>query len=121
MCLFASTPLAFLETGTLYVENLWLAFLLGTLLLALDYLRTPSNRALIALAFLAAGAMQCKVIGVIWLAPLLLCVGCVAWRAAGPSRIHGARDRAARGRRHHRRVALRQRVGAHRQSGVSRS
>ena len=40
VCLVASTPLAFLETSTLYVENLWLAFLLGTLLLALDYLRT---------------------------------------------------------------------------------
>lgn len=71
VCLAASTPIAFLETGTLYVENLWLAFLLGTLLLALDYLRTSSKNALIALAFLAAGALQCKVIGVIWLAPLL--------------------------------------------------
>ncbi len=80
VCLFASSPFAFLETGTLYVENLWLAFLLGTLLQALAYLRTPANRTLIGLAFLAAGAMQCKVIGVIWLVPLLLYTGYVAWR-----------------------------------------
>jgi len=80
VCLFASTPLAFLETGTLYVENLWLAFLLGTLLMALHYLRTHGKEALIALAFLSAGALQCKVIGVIWLVPLLACIIWLAWR-----------------------------------------
>jgi hypothetical protein len=80
VCLVASTPIAFLETATLYVENLWVAFLLGTLLLALDYLRTRSKGTLIALAFLAAGAMQCKVIGVIWLAPLLVYTGYLVWQ-----------------------------------------
>ena len=45
ICLVVSTPLAFLETSTLYVENLWVAFLLGTLLLALDYLRTHARTA----------------------------------------------------------------------------
>jgi Dolichyl-phosphate-mannose-protein mannosyltransferase len=83
VCLFASTPIAFLETGTLYVENLWMAFLLGTLLLALDYLRDRSNATLVALALLAAGAVQCKVIGVIWLTPLLLYVAYQAWRHRG--------------------------------------
>ena len=80
VCLLASTPLAFLETSTLYVENLWTAFLLGTLLLALDFLRTRSKFTLVALAFLAAGAMQCKVIGVIWLAPLLGYIGWMVWQ-----------------------------------------
>jgi len=80
VCMFASTPLAFLETGTLYVEILWVAFLLGTLLLALDYARTGSKGTLIALAFLTAGAMQCKVIGVVWAAPLLACSGYQVWR-----------------------------------------
>ncbi|MEO8754400.1 MAG: glycosyltransferase family 39 protein [Casimicrobiaceae bacterium] len=80
VCLVASSPLAFLETSTLYIENLWTAFLLGTLLLALEYLRTKSSRTLVALALLAAGAMQCKVIGVIWLAPLLAYVAYVGWR-----------------------------------------
>jgi hypothetical protein len=83
VCLVASTPIAFLETGTLYVENLWVAFLLGTLLLVLDYMRTPSKGTLLALAFLAAGAMQCKVIGVIWLAPLLLYTGYLVWQWRG--------------------------------------
>ncbi len=80
VCLLASSPLAFLETSTLYVENLWLAFLLGTLLLGLSFLGTRSHRTLIALAFLAAGAMQCKVIGIIWLAPLLIYTGYRVWR-----------------------------------------
>ena len=80
VCLFASMPLAFLETSTLYVENLWVAFLLGTLLLALDHLREQSRVTLVALAFLAAGAMQCKVIGVIWLTPLLAWTAWLVWQ-----------------------------------------
>ena len=80
VCLLASTPLAFLETSTLYVENLWVAFLLGTLLLGLDFLRTRSKVSLVAIAFLAAGALQCKVIGAIWLAPLLGYIGWMVWR-----------------------------------------
>jgi hypothetical protein len=73
VCLLASTPLAFTETSTLYVENLWTAFLLGTVLVTLQIARgTVSTRiGWPALALLAAGAMQCKVIGVIWLAPVL--------------------------------------------------
>jgi len=74
VCLLASTPLAFLETGTLYVENLWIAFLLGGLLLVFDYASSRSPAALAAFALLCAGAMQTKLIGVIWIAPLTLCV-----------------------------------------------
>jgi Dolichyl-phosphate-mannose-protein mannosyltransferase len=81
VCLFASTPLAFLETGTLYVENLWIAFLLGTLLLTLDYVTRRSATTLAAFAMLCAGAMQTKLIGLIWVAPLVLCLGyCVSRR-----------------------------------------
>jgi hypothetical protein len=83
VCLVASTPLAFLETSTLYIENLWTAFLLGTLLLALEYRRTKSSHTLVALALLAAGAMQCKVIGVIWLLPLLAYTVVEVWRERG--------------------------------------
>ncbi|HEY8622963.1 MAG TPA: glycosyltransferase family 39 protein, partial [Casimicrobiaceae bacterium] len=85
VCLFASTPLAFLETGTLFVENLLVAFLLGTLLLALDYAGTRSAAMLAALAMLCAGAVQTKLIGLIWVAPLMLYVGYLAWRGQGPS------------------------------------
>jgi hypothetical protein len=91
VCLFASMPLAFLETSTLYVENLWMAFLLGTLLLALDHLRGHSRVTLVALAFLAAGAMQCKVIGVIWLTPLLAWTAWLVWQR-GSHRDFAARD-----------------------------
>ena len=78
ICLLASTPLAFLETGSLFVENLWSAFLLGVLLLSLDYARTRATHLLPAIALLAAGALQTKAIAVVWLGPLLVAI---AWYA----------------------------------------
>lgn len=80
VCLVASTPLAFLETGTLFVENLWTAFLLGTLALALDHANDRSPARLPAIALVAAGALQCKAIGIIWIAPVLALVAYGAWR-----------------------------------------
>ena len=80
VCLIASTPLAFLETGTLFVENLWTAFLLGTFALALDHANDRSASRLPAIALLAAGALQCKTIGVIWILPVLAAVAYNAWR-----------------------------------------
>jgi 4-amino-4-deoxy-L-arabinose transferase-like glycosyltransferase len=80
VCLLASTPLAFLETGTLFVENLLSAFLLGALWLTLDYATTRTNAGLVAIAVLCAGAMQTKLIAVVWVAPLILCVGFLALR-----------------------------------------
>ena len=73
VCLLASTPLAFAETGTLYVENLWTAFLLGALLVTLEIARGNLSARIgwPVLGLMAAGAMQTKVIGVIWLVPLL--------------------------------------------------
>ena len=110
-----------LETGTLYVENLWIAFLLGTLLLTFDYVTTRSATRLAAFAMLCAGAMQTKVIGLIWVAPLLLYVGYFASRQqvgrCANDRSQGAaldpgRDIAGR-------MALCQRVDPHRQSCIS--
>ena len=83
VCLFASTPLAFLETGTLYVENLWIAFLLGTLLLTFDYVTRRSATTLAVFAMLCAGAMQTKLIGLIWVAPLMLYLGYLVSRRQG--------------------------------------
>jgi hypothetical protein len=83
ICLFASTPLAFLETGTLHVENLWIAFLLGTLLLTLDYVTRRSATTLAAFAMLCAGAMQTKLIGLIWVTPLVLYLGYLVSRRQG--------------------------------------
>ncbi|TMG95405.1 MAG: hypothetical protein E6H73_05450 [Betaproteobacteria bacterium] len=83
VCLFASTPLAFLETSTLFVENLWIAFLLGALLLALDYMTRRSATTLAAFAILCAGAMQTKLIGLIWVVPLVLYLGYLVSRRKG--------------------------------------
>ena len=87
VCLAASTPLAFAETSSLYVENLLAAFLLGATLVVLDMRDThsPPAPSLAVFALLAAGAMQCKVIGVIWLAPVAAYAVWVAARRATPS------------------------------------
>jgi len=68
--LFASAPLAYLVTGSLFSETLWCAFLLATLTCALAWLRTRSPVALAALYLAAAGALQTKAISLLWLAPL---------------------------------------------------
>jgi len=70
VCLFASTPLAFVEAGTLFSEPLWLAFLLATLLAAFAWAESGDKASAVGFAVAAAGAMQTKVIGVLWLAPL---------------------------------------------------
>jgi hypothetical protein len=80
VCLLASMPLAYLETGTLFVENLWIAFLLAALLTAIDYAHTREPPTLAACALLAAGALQTKVIGVLWLIPLGVATLAVALR-----------------------------------------
>ena len=80
IALLASTPLAFLETGSLFAENLWLAYLMATLLVALQRARRPTPAAICVLGLLAAGALQCKVIGMLWLAPLFAGLLPLWWR-----------------------------------------
>jgi hypothetical protein len=80
VCLLASMPLAFLLTGSLFVENLWVAYLLAALLLAIDYTRKPSAVTLAAFMLTAAGAMQCKVTSVFWIGPLVLYMAFLLWR-----------------------------------------
>ncbi len=89
--LFASAPLAFLVTGLLYSETLWCAFVIGTLLAALEWMETRSQATLCALCLLAAGALQSKAISLLWLVPLAL-VLIVASRGA-VLRVHGTRAR----------------------------
>jgi 4-amino-4-deoxy-L-arabinose transferase-like glycosyltransferase len=88
VALLASTPLAFIETGALYIENLWAAYLLGALFVTIELRATDTARPAlwVVLAWLAAGAMQSKVIGALWLGPLFayaLATGKprAAWRA----------------------------------------
>ena len=80
VAMIASAPLAFLETGTLYIENLWLAYLLGVLLTAFRVFESSAPEDALACAFMAAGAMQTKAIAVVWLAPLLLVLGVACLR-----------------------------------------
>jgi hypothetical protein len=73
---FASMPLAFAETSTLYIENYWAAMLLGATALAERAARENNMDWGLAGLFLAAGAMQAKVIGLLWVVPLSLAL---AW------------------------------------------
>jgi hypothetical protein len=79
----------FAETASLYVENLLGAFLMAALLAVLATRDGTFPRPLgIALfALLAAGAMQTKVIAVLWLAPLAIYGG---WAVLRPP--HGRPD-----------------------------
>ena len=70
VALFASAPLCFLVTGSLFSETLWCAFLLGTLVAALAWLRSRAPADFAALLLCCAGALQCKAISLLWLAPL---------------------------------------------------
>jgi hypothetical protein len=77
--LFASAPLAFLVTGSLFSEALLCAFLLGTLVAWQAWSTARSPDALVALAWCAAGALQCKATAILWVVPL----------AAGLLIVHG--------------------------------
>ncbi len=70
VALFASAPIAFLLTGSLFAEGLLCAFLLGALLAALEWLRTRAPATLCAAIWCAAGAMQCKATALVFVAPL---------------------------------------------------
>ncbi len=85
VCLFASAPLAFVETGSLFSEPLWLAFLMASLLAAFEWTEQGDRASAVGLAAAAAGAMQTKVIAVLWLAPML--AGLVGWAIVRRRRI----------------------------------
>lgn len=75
--LFASMPLAFAETSTLYVENYWSLQLLAATAAGERAFRERDARWAIVCVWFAAGSLQAKVIGVFWVLPLL---AAVAWR-----------------------------------------
>jgi hypothetical protein len=74
VALLLSTPLVFLETSSLFVEGLWTALLLASLGAALAWARHDRPVHLGVMLLCGAGAMQCKVISVLWLAPIFLAV-----------------------------------------------
>ncbi len=70
VCLLASTPLAFTETGSLYVELAWTAFLVAGLAGTVAFAERASPGRFAAAALALAGAMQCKVMGAFWVLPV---------------------------------------------------
>jgi hypothetical protein len=70
--LLASTPLMLAETSSLYVEVLLACFLIAALaaVLATRDASRPAAQGIALFCVFAAGAMQTKVIGIMWLAPL---------------------------------------------------
>jgi hypothetical protein len=82
--LFASAPLAFAETGSLFIENWWTALLLAAASTGERAVRERSVGWALACLWLAAGAMQGKVLGLFWVAPLLLVVA-IALRGRLPA------------------------------------
>ena len=87
--LFASMPLAFAETSSLFIENYWTALLLAATWAGERAWRERSAGWAIACLWLAAGALQAKVIGLAWVAPLLLGV---AWSLRDRLRAVGLRE-----------------------------
>jgi hypothetical protein len=67
-------PLAFAETGSLFIENYWAALLLAATFAGERAVRERSRGWALAALWLSAGAMQAKVIALLWVAPLLLAV-----------------------------------------------
>ncbi|MEO5764206.1 MAG: hypothetical protein ABIR52_02775, partial [Casimicrobiaceae bacterium] len=61
VALVISAPIAFLETSSLYVENLWTAFLLASLFASLSWMRQGNAQGCVAALLCAAGVMQCIV------------------------------------------------------------
>ena len=68
VALFASTPVAFIETGSLFIENVLAAFLLGSFLIVARRFDGFQVRDALALAALLGAAASTKLHGVIFLA-----------------------------------------------------
>jgi len=70
--LFASTPLVQLVTGSLFIENVWAAFVLAASLALVRYLATGDSRELAVAGFLIGSAAAVKLIAGAFLVPLAL-------------------------------------------------
>jgi len=84
VCLLASSPIWFLESGTLYVEFAWTAFLVASLAATLRYARRREPVDFAAAAMCCAGAMACKAIGLFWVAPLAVALMVLVLRNGWP-------------------------------------
>jgi hypothetical protein len=70
--LFASTPLVFLVTGSLFVENVWAAMILGAVLALIRYGDNGKPSEIRTAGVLFGSALATKVIAAVFLAPAAL-------------------------------------------------
>ena len=78
--LFASTPLVQLVSGSLFVENVWGALILGATLALVRYAETNDARDLRVTGALTGAAIAVKLIAVAFAVPLFLLALFVLWR-----------------------------------------
>ena len=116
VALFATTPMVQLVTGSLFVENLLAAILLGTMTALWSFGETGERRSLYLAAALGGTAMAIKFGAIAFLAPALLCAAVGSWRRRKRPAPAGRSPPAAAARR---RAALRHRLDQDRQSGLS--
>jgi hypothetical protein len=86
--LFASTPVAGLVTGSLFVENVWTALVLSAVLAVVRYADSGQARELIVMSALAGAAVASKLIAAAFVAPLFaiaLVVALPRWRPLAAS------------------------------------
>ena len=116
VALFATTPMVQLVTGSLFVENLLTAFLLGMMTALWRFGESGERRFLYLAAALGGTAMATKFGAIAFLVPALVCAAVEVWRRRKQSGARwglAARTAAARGG-----SALRHRVGQDRQSAL---
>ena len=78
--LFATTPMVQLVTGSLFVENLLAAFLLGMMTALWRFGESGERRSLYLAAALGGTAMATKFGAIVILAPALVCAAAEVWR-----------------------------------------
>ena len=78
--LFVSTPLAVLVTGSLFVENIWAALILGAALAVVRYDEDSKAAELYTAAALFGAALAVKLIAAMFVAPAAVILGWIAIR-----------------------------------------
>jgi hypothetical protein len=78
--LFASTPVAFLVTGSLFVENVWAALILGAVLALIRYDEGGKPQEMRAAGALFGAALATKLTAAVFLAPAGVLAVYAAWK-----------------------------------------
>jgi Dolichyl-phosphate-mannose-protein mannosyltransferase len=78
--LFASTPLVQLVTGSLFVENVWGAFILAAILALARYWESAESHELSIAGVLLGAALAVKLMAAVFLMPAVVLAGLASWR-----------------------------------------